>query len=113
MGRKFIASDEAKPATRQHKRPCSDCPWRRDALPGWLGSMSPQEWLAVAHGEGTAECHVHLGVQCAGFAIYRTNVCKSPRNPEALRLPEDPEVCFASPHEFLEHHTQVPTKKGA
>src|SRR6478609_9415624 len=104
MGRKLISSDEAKPSDRQHTRPCSDCPWRRDSLPGWLGSRTADAWLKSAHGEDMTYCHTVLGPQCAGLAIYRANVCKIPRDPEALRLPKDCETVFASPNEFLDHH---------
>ena len=104
MKRKLISSREAIPATKQHCKPCSDCPWARDALPGWLGSMSPEEWVAAAHGEAIAECHAHTGVQCAGMAIYRANVAKLPRSREALKLPADRELVFASAKEFKEHH---------
>jgi hypothetical protein len=107
--RLLISSDEATPATRQHQRPCSDCPWRRDSLAGWLGVMSPREWLSAAHGDGTIECHVHPGAQCAGAAIYRANVAKLPRLLSALRLPADRRRVFGAPAEFLEHHGQLPS----
>lgn len=84
--------------------PCSDCPWRRDAIKGWLGDAKIEEWLQCAHGEVTIPCHVHLGVQCAGSAVYRTNVGKSPRDPDILRLPVDRDLVFATPLEFRGHH---------
>lgn len=102
--RQLISADEATVATCQHTAPCSDCPWARTSLPGWLGTLSPEEWLALAHGEGSAECHTRHGAQCAGLAIYRRNVCKSTRDPNALRLPADRERVFASPIQFLAHH---------
>lgn len=88
----------------QHQRPCSDCPWQRDALPGWLGSGTPAEWVDTAHGECRVECHVILGMQCAGMAIYRANVVKKPRDPAILTLPKDKQRVFATPTEFLDHH---------
>lgn len=104
--RQLITADEATPAKRQHEVPCSDCPWSRAALPGWLGSLSVDEWLQVAHGEGTAECHTKTGAQCAGLAIYRANVAKRPRDPDALRLAADRDRVFAWPGEFREHHEE-------
>lgn len=103
MRRRCISSDESTPATRQHVKPCADCPWRKDALEG---SLTPREWLACAHGEGQAECHVRTGVQCAGMAIYRANVCKRPRDPRALILKSDRQAVFTSPAEFLSHHAK-------
>lgn len=94
--------------TKQHSKPCSDCPWARKALEGWLGGTSIDEWLAEAHGEARIDCHVLLGPQCAGAAIYRANVLKRPRNPDILRLPADTALVFAGPHEFRAHHAKGP-----
>lgn len=102
--RQLIASDEAVPATRQHTTPCGDCPWARTALPGWLGGLTADAWLAGAHGDDTIECHTLTGAQCAGAATYRANVCKLPRAKDALRLPADREHVFADRAEFLAHH---------
>ena len=105
--RQLISVEDAAVATRQHTKPCSDCPFARAALPGWLGGLSADEWIALAHGEGTAECHALLGVDCAGLAMYRANVCKRPRDPHALRLPADRQRVFANSIEFLQHHQRV------
>lgn len=102
--KQLISSDEAIEAKGQHTKPCSDCPWARTSLRGWLGSMTSQDWLEVAHGEARVDCHALKGAQCAGIAIYQANVGKRPRNPSTLRLPADREAVFASPPEFLEHH---------
>lgn len=108
MKRQLISTREAIPAKSQHKKPCSDCPWARTALNGWLGSNTAEEWLHFAHGEAEVECHALTGVQCAGVAIYRANVCKVPRDPDQLRLPADRTAVFANPREFLEHHAKLP-----
>jgi hypothetical protein len=108
--KQLVTYREGRKARCQHKSPCSDCPWSRKALPGWLGGERAQEWLRIAHGEDTVECHTLHGAQCAGMAIYRRNVVKNPRNPEALRLEADRETVFATPIEFLDHHTL--TKQG-
>ena len=77
-------------------------------MKGWLGSMSADEWVAAAHGEDVVDCHALKGPNgpwtCAGIAIYRANVCKSPRDPNALRLPADRELVFSNPMQFKEHH---------
>src|SRR5258705_13907898 len=104
MRRVLISSDEAKAVTTQHRTPCSDCPWRVDALAGWLGVRTVDEWLKSAHADVQIFCHVRLGAQCAGSAIYRRNVCKLPRDPEALQLPADREKVFATPTAFRAHH---------
>jgi len=55
--KKCISSAEAEPATRQHTKPCSDCPWARTALNGWLGGQSIEDWLADARGEEPTKVH--------------------------------------------------------
>lgn len=109
--RQLITSDEAIRTDKQHTRCCSDCPWARTALSGWLGSEAPDWWIDLAHGEGTSECHTRrstsprlAGPQCAGLAIYRANVCKSPRDKTQFVLPADRVRVFANAKEFLEHH---------
>lgn len=91
-------------APKQHTRPCSDCPWRREAQPAWLGALSVEDWIQAAHGEAKIDCHIHKGPECAGAAIYRANVCKSLRDTSRLRLPPDRVAVFASPAEFRAYH---------
>lgn len=110
MSRQLISNDEAVVAARQHEKPCGDCPWRRRALNGWLGSMSATEWAQAAHGDGLIECHTLLGAQCAGAAIYRRNVCKMAYPPN-LKLEADREAVFANRQEFLDHHAKPPKLK--
>lgn len=106
MGRQLITTDEGMPAKSQHKSPCSDCPWAREALPGWLGGSSSEMWLRTAHSDSMINCHVYLGAQCAGSAIYRANMGKLPRDPTLLRLKADRKTVFATPAEFTAHHAK-------
>lgn len=108
--RQLISSDEAVQAKCQHKTSCSDCPWDRKALNGWLGGNTIDEWIQMAHGETKVECHTLIGAQCAGIAIYRTNVCKMVRG-DNLKLPSDREKVFATPMEFRDHHELLPGGK--
>lgn len=96
-------STQAVRAKRQHTGPCSDCPWARTALPGWLGSLGPEEWIKVAHSDAVVDCHTLVGARCAGIAIYRRNVCKSV-SPPNLKLEADKIKVFAWPPEFIDHH---------
>jgi hypothetical protein len=102
--RQLLAADEAVEAKSQHNKPCSDCPFARKALAGWIGSLSIDEWVRAVHGEARIDCHTLDGAQCAGAAIYRANVWKHPRNPELLVLPADRERVFGNPVEFRMHH---------
>jgi hypothetical protein len=107
MSRQLISNDEAVVGKVQHTKSCSDCPWARTALAGWLGSMTTAEWIAVAHSDAYVECHTLLTQQCAGLAIYRKNMCKSPRDPSILVLDKDTGTVFSNPVEFITHHSNI------
>lgn len=103
--RKLVSIDEAVPATEQHTAPCSDCPWSRESLKGWLGGMDVDTWLRAAHGNEQIDCHTLLGSQCAGSAVYRANCGKRNRPGSVnLVLPKDTEHVFGTPMEFKAHH---------
>lgn len=108
---KCISSDEAKPARKQLSRPCSDCPMARSALPGWLGGATPDEYVRLAHSDVVVPCHAYKGSQCAGMSIYRANVCKR-RDPPQVLLPADESRVFATPMEFLAHHTRITSRRN-
>lgn len=114
MKKQLITHDEAQTVERQPTKPCSDCPWARGALPGWLGALSVEEWLKVAHGDHPVDCHALKSCSgkphnCAGLAIYRSNMAKSARC-DPFRLPADRQHVFASPVEFREHHNKTQGK---
>ncbi len=92
--------------TKQHTTPCHDCPWRRNALSGWTGSLSPEQWTKEAHAESVIYCHTTFFAQCVGAAIFRSNVCKVPRDPSTLMLPRDTDRVFAHDVEFITYHTK-------
>lgn len=108
--KRLLTTEDAVQAKVQHTVPCSDCPWARASLNGWLGGLTVDEWLSEAHGECRIECHTLEGSQCAGAAIYRANVLKQPRDKELLQLGTDRVKVFATPMEFKKHHTSKPTK---
>ena len=102
--KRLTTSAEAVTADVQHTKPCHDCPWSRDALRGWLGGGSVEEWLDTARSDAPVPCHTIKNQQCAGIAIFRRNTCKLVV-PPALLLPADREAVFASPGQFQDHHT--------
>lgn len=130
----LLRSIDAKPFVKQHKAPCSDCPWARKSVPGWLGPNSVNTWIGAAHSDGIIACHTRLVSrevtgrygnetanavsrrcnghwQCAGAAIYRANVVKSPRDPLILQLPANKVTVF-SWGEFERHHGAALAKMG-
>jgi hypothetical protein len=109
--RQLISSDEGYTSKVQHTKPCSDCPMARSALPGWLGGASAEEYRQLAHSDAVVDCHVITNQQCAGMAIYRSNVCKSVHGTSNLKLPRDTEKVFATPMEFMDHHDIMKRKR--
>lgn len=102
--KKLIARGEAPKATKQLTKACSDCPLRRDALAGWLGGNTPEQYARLCHSDEVVECHVHAGSRCAGLAIYRRNTAKW--QPEEHKLPADHEAIFSNVMEFMAHHSK-------
>lgn len=96
------------------KDPCSECPWRRESAPGWLGPQTAKEWIMTAHSETPIICHKTIKEsgnydgtkQCRGAAIFRANVYKTPRRSDAAVGPQDTKIVFADNEEFLAHHNQ-------
>lgn len=108
-----------------HPLPCSDCPWRRDSLRGFLGGTELIAWSLAWHVKGPFPCHNTTPVEpngdvdtakldeasyCAGHLIARANVIS--REPALARwwtreypLAEvDHERVFDGIEEFEEHH---------
>lgn len=110
-GGQLKTAGQARPRKEQHRSPCTDCPFARKSLRAWLGRMSPEEWMQAVHGEALVDCHTVSNQQCAGSAIYRANVCKSPRRSDALRLPANPSTVFGSRAEFMAHHSSFESAK--
>ncbi len=106
--KQLLTAADAIKTKRQHVSPCSDCPFARSALAGWLAGWSVWRWLNVAHGNGRMECHTRKQCngeawQCAGASIFRANVCKSVAEP-LLRLPQNKNRVFAWDTDFASHH---------
>lgn len=114
---------------KQHRTPCAKCPFRRDAVPGWLGGLTPDDFRQLAQSEVRMPCHTHElarrnGIdygneaetaklpQCAGRAIYWANQIKRPRDKSLLELPQDTQTCFQWPVEFVTYHQQSITRRG-
>lgn len=98
-------------------RPCKECPWRKNSIPGWLGASTPLEFLALSESEARMPCHLTVDYeqddwreqaetapQCAGRAIHFANRCREPQDPSLLRLKPDYEAVFSNPLDFYKHH---------
>lgn len=98
------------------KVPCPACPWLRTAAAGWLGPYTADEWLRLAHSDSPIACHTTITVsgqwdtpglkQCAGAAIFRANVLKSPRYPKVARAEQNTDKVFGTDAQFRAHHNR-------
>lgn len=94
-------------------QPCPECPWRKKSWAGYLGPLSAENWIKLAQSDMPIMCHktIHEDgnyegtFQCAGAARFRANIAKAPRRPDVSVGPVDREDVFASPQEFIDHHT--------
>jgi hypothetical protein len=96
------------------EKPCNECPWRRNAEPGFLGPHTAQEWIFFAHSGGPIGCHKTIQVdgdwgqrglrQCAGAAIFRANDQVLPARPDVATAAPNTAAVFSDCAEFLAHH---------
>ena len=49
------------------KKPCRDCPFRKDTLRGWLGEARMCEIIAA----DSFVCHKKTDMQCAGYMLMK------------------------------------------
>lgn len=104
------------------KEPCPQCPFRKKALPGWLGSAPPEEFTEGVNLEIAMPCHMTVdyrnpnwrdtlhgdkAARCAGASAFAANCAKMPRNSifrehvEAVGKRDD---VFETPQDFIDHH---------
>jgi len=86
------------------KRPCRDCPFRKDTLRGWLGKERMEEILS----EDSFVCHKRTDMQCAGHMLIKGADSAFVRLAGRLKIPLDlcgREVVFAKASECIDHHT--------
>lgn len=105
------------------RKPCNDCPWRKESVPGWLGESShdPVDFLeSVSMGEGAHPCHQEIDWEapdregeisrasiCSGYLHALANTCKIPRDPalatKVAKAGRNDEI-LPNFHAFIEHH---------
>ena len=104
-------------------KPCNQCPFRRTALPGYVGSTDPADFIATTMADDAMPCHTSIDYEdpdwrdqldplnadstarhCAGAATFFANIGKLSRDRMRPRLKSDKVNVFASPNEFLAHH---------
>lgn len=105
-------------------KPCSDCPFRRASMPGWLGAGSPESFLDCLQRDEPLPCHQTIdyddprwlekwnaqqgGSMCGGALIFLANKLQHPRTRGFPTLPSDRVTVFSDSLEFVRHHREAP-----
>lgn len=91
------------------KKPCANCPFRKDTIAGWLGTERMTEIL----NSGSFVCHKTIRnkaadrKQCAGHMLMRGSANAFVREAEGrgiLLVLEGQELVFETEKECIEHH---------
>ena len=99
-----------------HTKPCRECPFRRESMPGYLGEDTPDGFMATTLADHEMPCHLTVDYEeddweesldeasyCAGALNFFRNMCKISRDRNRPQGEKDPTV-FSNPMEFLAHH---------
>lgn len=103
------------------QKPCNDCPFRRKAMPGWLGAGSPESFIDCMQRDEPLPCHQTIdyedpkwltkwmqqrntGKMCAGALTFMAN--KLQHHPFE-KMPKDHENVFSNSLEFVRHHREA------
>lgn len=85
------------------KRPCRECPFRKDTLQGWLGEKRMTEILD----SNSFVCHKRTDLQCAGHMLIKGEENDFVRLASRLNIPTGvtgSELVFESKAACIEHH---------
>ena len=86
------------------KKPCAQCPFRKDTLKGWLGARRMTEILAA----DTFVCHKKTDLQCAGHMLIKGDENSFVRLAGRLGIEltlSGRELVFDSKQECIQHHS--------
>lgn len=119
---------------------CNDCPFRKNAVPGWLGSYTSEKIIELIQIEVLFPCHKHVeeahtdehhvngydqddwaewamahGEQCAGFNMLMGKMCKLPRDrtwSDHVNRTEPSDNVFETPQAFIDYHQPSELPRG-
>lgn len=86
------------------KKPCGDCPFRKDTLNGWLGAERMTEILD----QQSFVCHKKNHLQCAGHMLMKGESNSFVRLAGRLNIKLDlsgKDLVFDSNEECIDHHS--------
>lgn len=85
------------------KKPCKDCPFRKDSLKGWLGENRMIEIL----NQHSFVCHKNKKLQCAGFMIIKGDESSFVSLAKTLNVETKltgHELIFENKNDCINHH---------
>lgn len=85
------------------KKPCRDCPFRKDTLQGWLGEGRMTEILSA----DSFVCHKKTSMQCAGHMLIKGQDNAFVRLASRLNMPlslSGRELVFDNQAACIKHH---------
>lgn len=85
------------------KRPCSNCPFRKDSLKGWLGKSRMTEILDSS----AFTCHKNSDKQCAGHMLMKGEESEFVRLAARFNIDtglKGKQSVFATHQECIDHH---------
>lgn len=90
------------------KKPCSNCPFRKDTLKGWLGEERIKEIL----NSKSFTCHKTTGtkevLQCAGHMIIKGESNEFYRTAKLLKMDfhlKGKDLIFSKETDLIKHHS--------
>lgn len=86
------------------KKPCKDCPFRKDTLKGWLGAERMTEILQC----DSFVCHKKTDLQCAGHMLIKGDENAFVRLANTLGIElqlTGKELVFETTEECIKHHS--------
>lgn len=101
------------------KKPCKECPFKKNSLPGWLGGETAQSTFDMVSHEVDFACHmtrdkdVEKMSRCRGFLLFTIKSCKTPKyNVELKKIIDSMKKVtndltnILSIPEFFKHHNK-------
>lgn len=113
------------------KKPCRECPFRRDSASGWIGSHEHvQEIIDTVRADQRFPCHMQvnelmedgedfnaatmIASVCVGSAQFLSNQLKMSRHPDVVavqrQVGKNPDV-FTMPTEMVAHHHPIKLRR--
>jgi len=86
------------------KKPCKDCPFRKDSMKGWLGTDRMTEILD----SDTFVCHKKMDLQCAGHMLLLKKENIFYRMAQAMKIDlglSGEELVFDNKKDCINHHS--------